>query len=65
MQGAIVMTPAKNSQRGLHMGFMRFASVATLALLASTQVQAKEWTTVRIGTEAHTLHLLTPLLMET
>ncbi len=34
------------------MGFMRFASVATLALLASTQVQAKEWTTVRIGTEA-------------
>ncbi len=47
------------------MGFMRFASVATLALLASTQVQAKEWTTVRIGTEAHTLHLLTPLLMET
>ncbi|SFK66874.1 amino acid ABC transporter substrate-binding protein, PAAT family (TC 3.A.1.3.-) [Pseudovibrio ascidiaceicola] len=46
------MTPAKNLQRGIQMGFMRFATVATLALLASTQVQAKEWTKVRIGTEA-------------
>ncbi|WP_068010253.1 transporter substrate-binding domain-containing protein [Pseudovibrio axinellae] len=34
------------------MGFARIATVATLALIASTQVQAKEWTKIRIATEA-------------
>ncbi len=34
------------------MGFMRFATVATLALLASTQIQAKDWSKIRIATEA-------------
>ncbi|GHB18881.1 amino acid ABC transporter [Pseudovibrio japonicus] len=34
------------------MSFKRFATVATFAVLASSQVQAEEWTKVRIGTEA-------------